>query len=111
MEDSELDGHVPEEWVPESSPINVGVLAKAVEECGELIAALGRCLGQQVSEHHPVTGKPNREWLEEEIADVRFMLARVTTHFDLDVERIIRRVDKKQKFKQPWWDYLRRISR
>lgn len=75
--------------------MRLALLGKLSEELGELQAAVARCLIQGIAEKEPVTGKPNVEWLEDEIADVRAGIHLVSTGFGLDNERIkARRLDK-----------------
>jgi NTP pyrophosphatase (non-canonical NTP hydrolase) len=57
-------------WTPDTNKTNLRVLGKAAEEAGEYGSALARCIIQGINESEPVTGKPNKEWLEEEVADV-----------------------------------------
>lgn len=61
-------------WKHEPDPVKLAVLGKAAEELSELIAAISRCIIQGVDGTHPVTGKPNIDWLWEEMVDVRNML-------------------------------------
>jgi hypothetical protein len=57
-------------WRPMTRPIDLKHLGKLGEESNELGAAISRCIIQGIDEREPVTGKPNRQWLAEEIADV-----------------------------------------
>lgn len=57
----------PSLWIPNTSSLDLAVLGKLAEETAELGASLARCIIQGVIESEPVTGKPNREWLEDEI--------------------------------------------
>lgn len=57
-------------WVPVTDPVLIKHLGKLTEELGELTSSVARCLIQGVDALHPVTGKPNRQWLQEEITDV-----------------------------------------
>jgi NTP pyrophosphatase (non-canonical NTP hydrolase) len=85
-----------------SKPIDVKHLGKLAEECGELTAAISRCLIQGIDECEPVTGKPNRQWLQDEIADVLANIDLVSRHFDLDKAAIRARVAKKTEHLQQW---------
>jgi NTP pyrophosphatase (non-canonical NTP hydrolase) len=82
-------------WVPERDPTTIAVLGKLMEETGELVAAASRCLIQGAGEAEPITGKPNLDWLEEEIADTLANLEMVTTHFGLDRDAIDARMSMK----------------
>lgn len=57
-------------WIPISDPYDLAVIGKTLEEMGETVSALGRCIVQGPNEAHPVTGKINSVWLEDELADV-----------------------------------------
>jgi len=70
-------------WHPMRDPIDIKHLGKLQEELGELQAAISRCMIQGINENEPVTGKSNRLWIEEEIADVYANLRLVINHFNL----------------------------
>lgn len=91
-------------WHPISDPFDLKHLGKLGEEANELGAAVSRCIIQGVDEAEPVTGKINREWLEDEIADVRANSDLVIKRFRLDEERIAARAEKKKRFLQGWHD-------
>jgi hypothetical protein len=57
-------------WLPEPDLIIHQAMGKVGEEAGELATIVSRCLIQGVDGVNPTTGKPNRQALEEEIADV-----------------------------------------
>lgn len=57
-------------WKPEADVIIHQALGKACEEATELASILARCLIQGLDQSEPVTGKPNRQALFEEIADL-----------------------------------------
>lgn len=90
----------PSDWQPDNNKLNLAVFGKLQEELGELQSAIARCVIQGIGESHPVTGKYNREWLEEEIADVRAMLQLLTEHFDLTIDRT--RTLEKLDHKRAW---------
>jgi NTP pyrophosphatase (non-canonical NTP hydrolase) len=89
-------------WLPMQSPVDLKHLGKLAEELGEGQAAVARCIIQGIDEREPVTGKLNREWLEEEIADVMANLTLVMQHFDLDVARIMERRHRKIEHLRAW---------
>lgn len=93
-------------WQPMTRPIDLKHLGKLGEECGELSAAVSRCIIQGIDEHEPVTGKSNREWLEDEIADIIANTTLVRKHFNLDRERIFERVVKKMTRLRAWHSML-----
>lgn len=83
-------------WIPMSNPRQIKYLGKLGEELCEAGAATFRCLIQGIDKPHPVTGKINREWLEEELGDVFANAALCVDHFDLNATRIEDR--KRQKW-------------
>jgi NTP pyrophosphatase (non-canonical NTP hydrolase) len=89
-------------WHPMADSVDLKHLGKFAEELGECSAAVARCLIQGIEEAEPVTGKPNREWLEDEIADVQANIGLVVLRFDLDQDRIARRVAKKMRQLSSW---------
>lgn len=58
-------------WRPITDPAKLRVLGKAGEEITEAATAIFRCIIQGIDEREPVTGKLNRQWLREELADIR----------------------------------------
>lgn len=88
-------------WHPMTDAVAVKHLGKLNEESGELTSATARCQIQGIDEREPVTGKLNRHWLEDEIADVLAGIDLNIEHFNLDVPRIMeRRARKKQHLRQ-----------
>jgi NTP pyrophosphatase (non-canonical NTP hydrolase) len=92
----------PSSWHPITDAVDLKHLAKLNEESGELTSAIARCMIQGIGESEPVTGKPNREWLEDEIADVVASSELVIEHFRLDMERIMRRRNQQKSFLRRW---------
>jgi hypothetical protein len=78
------------------------VIGKLLEELTELGTAASRCLIQGIDECEPSTGKPNKEWLEDEIADVRAMTLLTMQHFKLNGDRIRDRALVKFYHKRKW---------
>lgn len=89
-------------WHPMTDPVDLKTLGKFAEELGECSAAVARCIIQGIDEAEPVSGKLNRAWLEDEIADVWAGMALTCQRFGLDVPRIIERKDKKQQRLHEW---------
>ncbi|WP_316234631.1 hypothetical protein [Bradyrhizobium sp. SZCCHNR1020] len=83
-------------------PIDLKHLGKLAEELNECGSAVARCLIQGIHEREPVTGKLNRDWLEEEIADVLANIRLVQDHFNLDVHRIAERRQNKMAHLRAW---------
>lgn len=93
-------------WFPMDKLNDVRVAGKLLEELGECTSATARCLIQGLDGLEPVTGKPNRTWLEEEIADARATMQHAIMQFDLDENRIrLRERDKSRKL-QRWLDII-----
>lgn len=106
MEDNEIPEAVPSEWQPTTNKVDLAVLGKFAEELGECVSAVSRCIIQQITEAHPETGKINKEWLEDEIADISALMTHVEQHFHLDLTRIIKRELSKYRFKDKWFKAL-----
>lgn len=89
-------------WHPQRDPVNLAVLGKAIEEMGEAISMLGRCIIQGIEEAEPVTGKPNRVALEDELADVAATASMVVERFKLHTDRMSVRVAAKTDHLERW---------
>ena len=90
-----------------TDPVSVAILGKLLEELNECGSAAARCLIQGVDGSEPVTGKPNKTWLEDEIADVFAGFSMAMEHFDLDVDRIVARQVAKSDHLGRWHALLR----
>lgn len=90
-------------WVPEQDVGKQKRLGKAVEEGGEYVSAVARCFIQGINENEPVTGKPNKQWLEEEAADVMATMSHLIDHFELDWDFINARARKKYEQLGKWF--------
>lgn len=102
MEDDEIPTAAYEPWHPITNPRDLKTLGKLGEELGECSAAVSRCIIQGIDEKHPHTGKVNRQWLEDEIADVLVNVAVVMERFNLDHERIDKRASAKEPLLRAW---------
>lgn len=91
-------------WHPMSNAIDLKHLGKLGEECNELGSAIFRCIIQGIYEKEPVTGKENKQWLTEEIADVFANINLVIEHFNLDEEFITKRAKDKAARLKTWHD-------
>lgn len=89
-------------WRPEKVAIRVKLLGKLGEEAGELGAVLCRCIIQGIDESEPVTSKPNKQWLAEEVGDVLAGIDLVMEHFNLDAEMIYARRQRKKTGLRRW---------
>lgn len=98
-------------WRPMSRPIDIKVVGKGLEELGEGVAAWARCLIQGIDEVEPVTKKPNRQWAEEEIADILANLGLMVRHFGMDLERIEARARRKAGALRTWHAMLDELDK
>jgi hypothetical protein len=94
-------------WQPESNALALALLGKLSEEVGELTAAVARCMIQGINESEPVTGKPNRDWLEDELADVSAAGSLVIEYFGLNDRRMDARFDRKREHLKAWHRLLK----
>lgn len=90
-------------WQPMRWPIDLKHLGKLGEELSEAGAAAARCVIQGIEESEPVTGKPNRAWLEEEIADVFAISNLAIAHFGLDRVGMGQRTERKMMLLAKWF--------
>lgn len=107
MEDNQIPEQAVSEWQPTTSKVDLAYLGKLGEELSECATAVFRCIIQGINESEPTTGKLNREWLEDELADVQSLFRHVIPHFNLDVNRIARRAARKYEFKGKWFTSLK----
>lgn len=91
-------------WHPMTNPVDLKTLGKLNEELGECVAASSRCMIQGIEGAEPVTGKINRDWLEDEIADVYANLSLTVDRFDLNTARIRARMTRKIQHLKQWHD-------
>jgi NTP pyrophosphatase (non-canonical NTP hydrolase) len=89
-------------WTPTEDPKQIKVFGKLLEELGELSAVSARCLIQGIAGYDPHTGKPNKQWLEEEVADVTSCIRFLVHHMGLDFKKIEERVKEKDR-KRVYW--------
>lgn len=91
----------PNPWHPMTNSVDLKHLGKLAEAS----AAVARCVIQGIDESEPVTGKPNKEWLEDELSDVMTNISLCLERFALDQNRMMERgVMKAAHLKQ--WHYL-----
>lgn len=93
-------------WKPITNLCDLKHLGKLGKELGEASAVTSRCIIQGLDGLNPETGKPNRRWLEEEIADVLANFDLVVTRFNLDKEFIMQREAKKIALLREWHGML-----
>ena len=91
-------------WQPLSRPIDIKHLGKLLEELGEAVSATARVLIQGLDEPNPDGGKLNRQWHEEELADVTANMWLVQRHFGL--QKRMERIMRKTKQLELWHEQL-----
>jgi hypothetical protein len=89
-------------WHPIDNKVDLKHLGKLSEELGECNAAVARCIIQGVESREPMTGKFNKTWLEEEIADVEANIQLVKERFNLDRTFIADRAETKVMRLKSW---------
>jgi hypothetical protein len=93
-------------WHPITDPQELKLLGKTAEETNELGSALARSIIQGFHECHPLTGKMNRTWVEEEIADVLASTRLLRERYHLNNAAIASRAEHKYKLLCQWQDGL-----
>lgn len=94
----------PSPWKPVVDTNDIKHLGKLGEEAGELVNAICRTLIQGLDGVNPTNGESNREWLENEMADVLGMIAHNIKHFKLNEDRIMARMEAKMAYIKPWFE-------
>lgn len=89
-------------WHPMNDPVDLKHMGKLIEECGELAAIAARCMIQGVDGSDPDSGKPNRQALMEEIADVIANIKLCSKRFDIYQEHVEERVENKMRRLAAW---------
>jgi len=102
VQDSDTQNPLYNPWHPISNPVDLKHLGKLAEEAAELCSAVSRCIIQGVDGTEPVTGKVNRQWLEEELADVAANAALVIERFNLNAKAMDDRINKKMIRLRQW---------
>lgn len=93
-------------WMPTTNQLRLAVLGKLCEELGECTAAASRCIIQGINESEPTTGKPNKEWLSQEIGDVIASIEVAIEELDLDSEAIRFRTLNKKLHLLSWHELI-----
>lgn len=107
VDTSKIGEKPPSPWIPETDPVKLAVLGKTVEELGELVSILGRCIIQGAYAADPVTGKPNLQAVEEEVADVSALVSHLSGMFNLNLGVTTSRAKRKYLYLGEWLDMLR----
>lgn len=92
----------PNPWHPITDPVDLKHLGKLLEELGEATSAVSRCVIQGIDECEPSTGKPNRQWLQDELADVLANIRLVVERFGLNETDMKARAFKKIQHLSQW---------
>lgn len=92
----------PSLWLPIQDRRTLAALSKLIEECGELASAAARCIAQGMEGAEPTTGKPNWQWLGEEMADVMAMMHVVVDTVEACPAINIKRMHGKYDMKMKW---------
>lgn len=93
-------------WHVETDAYRIRRLGKSLEELGELVSVLARCLIQGVDEIDPSSGEVNRMRMQKETADVLTQVGGLTETFNLDVKEIMERVQDKKASMDKWEELL-----
>ena len=94
----------PSPWQPITNTKDIKHLGKLGEELNELGTVKDRISIQGLDGINPTTNEVNRVWFENELADVLCMIAHNIKHFNLDEDRIMKRMDAKIQYIKPWFD-------
>jgi hypothetical protein len=89
-------------WRPITDLTDLAVLGKLAEELAEASAATARCIIQGVHESEPVTGKLNRQWLADELADVLATAYLAMDRFGISQREVGQRLIAKTKHLKGW---------
>jgi hypothetical protein len=92
----------PQPWVPMTDPQDIKVIGKLMEELGETVTAAARSLIQGIDGTEPSSGRPNRLWLQNELADVLGNAKLTIERFSLDNDAVITRSVIKYDFIKRW---------
>lgn len=77
----------------------IAACAKRFGDCG---AAVSRCIIQGIDEREPVTGRINRDWLQDMVGGVLAAIGALVNRFELDLAAICARADKKKAHLSAW---------
>lgn len=91
------DGKTISPWRPTTNQVELKTVLKLIEELGEAVSAAARTLMQGVDGTNPEDGKSNRQWLQEELADVHAGTVLTAKFYGLSREEINTRSNMKQE--------------
>lgn len=92
-----------EMWIPTQDIIAQKIMGKFLEEGGESISAVARALIQGIDGKEPTSGKPNRVWVEDELADLWALMTHLEQYYDLDLDRMAQRTEVKYNRLSEWF--------
>ncbi len=81
--------------------LDAAILSRIAQKLGEAISAVSRCIIQGLEGVNAKSNQTNKEWLEDELADVIANSELVIDRFGLDKARIAQRVADKKAFLLP----------
>lgn len=87
-------------WHPMNNSRDIKTVGKFLEELGEGVAAVARSLIQGIDGLDPRSGKPNKESVEDELADIIANLSLVEERFNLTISTD--RIKKKLNQLRQW---------
>jgi hypothetical protein len=108
MDTKDIPEIQPSTWQPIQEKFLLAVLGKLGEETAELNAIICRCIIQGIDATEPVTGKWNRDQLQDEVADVLAMIDLLFATVTLNELAIAVRRQKKLGYKNKWIQELLR---
>lgn len=91
-----------QKWTPTTDSLQLRRFGKLCEELGELQAVAARCIIQGIDEIDPSSGRPNRDRLEDEIADVQAQITVMINDLELDIVAITKRTQLKVGSMRIW---------
>lgn len=93
-------------WHVETDAYRIRRLGKSLEELGELVSVLARCIIQGVDETDPSSKEVNRIRMQKETSDVLAQLLLLVGAFKLDPESIDNRIHDKVESMYRWEELL-----
>ena len=93
-------------WHVETDAYRIRRLGKSLEELGELVSVLARCIIQGVDEVDPSSGEVNQLRMQKESSDVVAQLSLLVQAFNLDTQAIDNRIEDKIDSMQKWEQLL-----
>lgn len=98
----------PSDWRREPDAAVNAILGKLGEEAGELATRCCRAMIQGLVAIDPGDGRMNLSHLEDEIADVRAVIALLDEEIGLNNAKIAARQRVKEDYKRPWIEAQRK---